>query len=264
MKRIISFITIICLMFLIGCSSSMHFRYKDSDKYSIGEASFDVKDVKKIKIEWAGTNALISSYEGETIHIYEDLDEGTSDKYKLHYYLNNDTLYIEPCASMMFPQFNFHTKVLHVEIPNTLTMDNLELFDLELVSTSGTVSGVNAQKVDIDSVSGNLTISAITSDEVDIDAVSGSITIDTITAKKIDIDTTSGAVAINNIVGSVDLDTVSGTIDIYIADGTGFEFEKIECISGSIENEFGTLKQGDAIVKYNIDTVSGNITIHKN
>ena len=243
MKKILFILVVIISCTLFSCTSSMNFRYKDSDKYQIGEASFEVSTVKKIKIEWAGTDTIIQSYDGEVIHIYEDLDEGTTEKYQLHYYLNNDTLYVEPCESLLFPQFNFKLKVLHVELPNTMDISNLELFDLELVSTKGSVNGVKADKIDIDSVSGTVSINAVNSDVLDVEAVSGSITLTNINAK-------------------TDVEAVSGEITININSDSSFQI-KLETTSGEIENEFDSLNQGDNPVTFKIKTVSGNVKIHK-
>ena len=244
MKKVWSLVflsLIVCL--LISCNASMNFRYKDSDKYKIGEASFEVNEVKNIKVEWAGTDTIITTYDGEKIHIYEELDEGVTEKYQLHYYLNNDTLYVEPCESLMFPQFNFKVKVLHVELPNTMEIDNLELFDLELVSTKGSVNGIKAKKIDIESVSGSLSISDLSANDLDIESVSGSITLSNINAK-------------------TSLEAVSGEIILNINSDSSFEI-KIETVSGEIENEFDSLNQGENPITFNIKTVSGSIKIHK-
>ena len=261
MKKVllIIFLVFITLSFT-GCGSSMNFRYSDSDKYQIGEASFSPTEVKKIKGEWAGTNALITTYEGEEIHIYEELDEGTSEKYQLHYYLNNDTLYIEPCASLMFPQFNFKVKVLHIDIPLSTSFES---FDFNLVSTSGTFNDIDAKEIDINSVSGDLQLIYLEGEKIDISAVSGRLTVSTISAPEIKIKSVSGGIVLTDLIGNVKLESTSGSIDIYIGEEVGFEIAKVERVSGSFENEFGVLKQGETIVKYNIETVSGNITIHK-
>ena len=263
MRKVISLIILSLFgMLLISCNVSMSFRYKDSDKYQIGEASFDVSTVKKIKIEWAGTNTIITSYDGEKIHIYEELDEGVTEKYQLHYYLNNDTLYIEPCDSLMFPQFNFKVKVLHVELPDTMGINNLELFDLELVSTKGSVSGVKADKIDIDSVSGALTISNLIANKVDVDSTSGTISISDINSEELDIDSVSGSITLSNINAKTSLEAVSGEITLNINSDSSFKI-KTETTSGEIENEFDSLEQGENPITFNIKTVSGSIKIHK-
>lgn len=261
MKKIIAFVFLafITLSF-IGCGTSMNFRYEDSDKYQVGEATFSADSVKKIKGEWAGTHAIITTYEGEEIHIYEELDEGTTEKYQLHYYLNNDTLYIEPCESLMFPQFNFKVKVLHIEIPLS---KSFESFDFNLVSTSGTFNDIKADDIDIDSVSGNLQLIYLQGEKIDISAVSGSLTVSTTSGTDIKIKSVSGGVILTDLVGNVKLESTSGSLDIYIGEEVGFEIVKVERVSGVLTNEFGVLAQGDAIVKYNIETISGDITIHK-
>ena len=116
---------------------------------------------------------------------------------------------------------------------------------------------------DEDSVSGNLTITNLTGDKIDIDAVSGAIALANVSGEKIDIDSVSGAISLTDMEGNINLDTVSGSIDIYIGEEVGFEIVKVESVSGNFDNEFGVKKQGEAIVKYDIETTSGNITIHK-
>ena len=262
MKKILFILVVIISCTLFSCTSSMNFRYKDSDKYQIGEASFEASTVKKIKIEWAGTDTIIQSYDGEVIHIYEDLDEGTTEKYQLHYYLNNDTLYVEPCESLLFPQFNFKLKVLHVELPNTMDISNLELFDLELVSTKGSVNGVKADKIDIDSVSGAITLNNLTANNIDIDSVSGTVSINTVNSDVLDVEAVSGSITLTNINAKTDVEAVSGEITININSDSSFQI-KLETTSGEIENEFDSLNQGDNPVTFKIKTVSGNVKIHK-
>ena len=263
MKKIILVFITLLLILTTGCNTvRTSFRYKDSEKYLVGEGTIAKDEVKKIKVEWAGTLAYITTYDGSDIHFYEEIDEGTSEKYQLHYYHNNDTLYIEPCASLLFPQFNFKTKVLHLEIPSSLTKDDLISFDLDLVSTRGEVRGLKAEDIDIDTVSGALTISAIDCEKIDIDSASGSITIDTVNGNSVDIDATSGSISLNNINAKVDIDVVSCNVDIYLAETDSFEI-KLDSISGEITNELNVLKNSDGLVKYDIETVSGNITIHK-
>lgn len=262
MKKILLIIVCLLSFTLIACKNATYFRYKDSDKYQIGEATFDVDNVKSIKIEWAGTDAIVTSYEGEKIHIYEELDEGTNEKYQLHYYLNNDTLLIEPCASLMFPQFNFQVKVLHVELPNTMTISNLELMDLELVSTKGTISNVNAKKIKIESVSGSLNVANLNADEIRVRSVSGSIAIDGITSDTLDVEAVSGSIDLKNINANTDVEATSGKIDIYLNSDSSFII-KNKTVSGSIENEFDSFSQGENPITFDIETVSGSIKIHK-
>lgn len=263
MKKILFIICFISLFFLASCNVvRTSFRYKDSEKYSVGEGTVDATKVKKIKIEWAGTLAYITTYDGDVIHFYEEIDEGTDEKYQLHYYHNGDTLYIEPCASMMFPQFNFKTKILHFELPNTLTKDDIDSFDLDLVSTKGEVNGVKADDIDIDTVSGSITLVNLKGDKIDIDAVSGDITIANMEGKTIDIDAVSGNISFDTISGEVDCETVSGEINFYFYETDGFNI-KFNTTSGAIENDFDTLVYGDNQVKFDINTISGNIKIHK-
>lgn len=264
MKKIAIALLLFLSLIFGGCNTVRNsFRYKNSEKYSIGEGSVSLSEVKKIKVEWAGTLAYITTYDGSEIHFYEELDEGTDEKYQLHYYHDNDTLYIEPCASLLFPQFNFKTKVLHLEIPSSLTKDDLISFDLDLVSTNGEIRGINAKNIDIDSVSGNIVISNIICDDFDADSVSGGITIDTINSEVSSIDVLSGSISINNINSrKVDIDAKSGNIDIYLAESDSFDIN-YKTTSGEFINELGLTKNGDGIIKYDIETLSGNLTIHK-
>ncbi len=263
MKKIAIALLLFLSLILGGCNIVRNsFRYKDSEKYSIGEGSVSLSEVKKIKVEWAGTLAYITTYDGSEIHFYEELDEGTDEKYQLHYYHDNDTLYIEPCASLLFPQFNFKTKVLHLEIPSSLTKDDLISFDLDLVSTNGEIRGINAKDIDIDSVSGSLIISAVECEKIDVDNVSGSITIDTLNCNEADIGSLSGNMYLNNIIAKIDIEATSGNIDIYLAESDSFDIN-YETTSGEFINELGLTKNGDCIIKYDIETLSGNLTIHK-
>lgn len=263
MKKIAIALLLFFSLILGGCNIVRNsFRYKDSEKYSIGEGSVSLSEVKKIKVEWAGTLAYITTYDGSEIHFYEELDEGTDEKYQLHYYHDNDTLYIEPCASLLFPQFNFKTKVLHLEIPSSLTKDDLISFDLDLVSTNGEIRGINAKDIDIDSVSGSLIISAVECEKIDVDNVSGSITIDTLNCNEADIGSLSGNMYLNNIIAKIDIEATSGNIDIYLAESDSFDIN-YETTSGEFINELGLTKNGDGIIEYDIETLSGNLTIHK-
>lgn len=263
MKKIAIALLLFLSLILGGCNIVRNsFRYKDSEKYSIGEGSVSLSEVKKIKVEWAGTLAYITTYDGSEIHFYEELDEGTDEKYQLHYYHDNDTLYIEPCASLLFPQFNFKTKVLHLEIPSSLTKDDLISFDLDLVSTNGEIRGINAKDIDIDSVSGSLIISAVECEKIDVDNVSGSITIDTLNCNEADIGSLSGNMYLNNIIAKIDIEATSGNIDIYLAESDSFDIN-YETTSGEFINELGLTKNGDGIIEYDIETLSGNLTIHK-
>ena len=154
-------------------------------------------------------------------------------------------------------------------------ISNINSTEAEISSVSGAINLNQCEFVDLDcnAVSGAVKISASKIEELSCETVSGKIEIDGDIEKNFDISTTSGSQTIQTntlpLLGG-DCDSISGFVKISIPENTGFTLD-YDSTSGSISNEFtgSTMKKsGESVykngsVEFDVETISGKITISK-
>lgn len=265
-------------------------KYPNASKYTAGSGEIDAGNLSEIEINWIEGNVSIESYDGDTVHFYEESRKELDEKNMLHYYNDNGRLIIQyekPNTSIFsFGKYNYD-KHLTVQVPEEMT--NLKTLNLDLVSSDSYVTGINVKYLDIENISGSVSLKDIEVSELDIETVSGSIDSDNIIVKKhADIETTSGSAKLSGSVNrinfdstsgdldllsdvcpdEIDTDTISGDINITIPNNEGFTYS-YDGLSGDINCEFDIIKNNDEAVhgngksEFSFDSISGDINIMK-
>jgi DUF4097 and DUF4098 domain-containing protein YvlB len=137
--------------------------------------------------------------------------------------------------------------VLNVQVPKGI---NLEI---DVVSATASVKGLDGGSIDVDSVSGRVAIDA-RSRKISVDSVSGNVELSG-HAGEAEVDTVSGDVIAPHIGSRGKLETVSGDIRI---GGGPFRKLSMNTVSGDIEVS-GTL---DADGSIDIDSMSGDVSLN--
>jgi DUF4097 and DUF4098 domain-containing protein YvlB len=238
---LIVLLILIVVILLSGCFTNTGYIYANSDQYSIGDAEFDLSNVQTIDISWISGNVEVEgSGEVTNVQVSEEVDAGTEEKYQMHHWLNNGTLYIKFTASMSAYTHLFQVKNLTVLVPTNFNKKVI----INSVSSNINVCAIKSE-LDLDSVSGIITLSEIESASCDINNVSGKLQMENISFDDCDIDLTSGQVAvtdseINNFnlnavsssislsllsaPSSCDIETVSGNMNITLPASANFSF----------------------------------------
>ena len=235
----------------------------DDAKYSV---STDV--VQKISIEWVSGDILIQPGDVEEITFHED--NVNDEKYALVWKCRNNELDIRFCAENVSSFFGINTvtlsKDLTIVVPRDWVCDSLEV---DAASATLEVNDMTIREVDLDTASGTCEFENCTVDEIDIDTASGDIrfigSLDTLSC---DAASASVYAVLSNIPSRLDIDTMSGDLDITIPEDAGFTIT-MDTMSSEFSSDFDTTvkngKQvcGDGRCRINISAMSGDVAIRK-
>lgn len=259
------------------------------------EARVSASNIKKIKIDWVAGGISLRVGTGEDIVFSESSNRDLTERQRMRYTVSeNGTLQIKYCENLenIFDWFsldaNMPAKSLVMEVPASL-IGLLADLEIDTVSSNIDLSGVYGSMTDLSTVSGEIRCADIESADLYLSSTSGTIICENTTAsdleidnvsggirlggefENIDIDTVSGSVQIAaaNVPKSIDVDGVSGRITIALPETAGFTAQ-LDSVSGSLSCAFpGTLGSdlvvvGDGNADYSFDTVSGSVSIEKN
>lgn len=249
--------------------------------------SVAVDGISELKIEWVSGIVNVSVGTGTEIAFFETADVPLSNGQKLIATRNGDKLKISYCDAtdavwkwLDLDKIHMPRKDLTVTVP----ADVLKKMKIEAVSATVTVDGVGARETDIETVSGEINAKNVSSNEFDAESVSGKITLNGVAVTKLDVKTTSGS--LNGVADAreVDLETVSGDMELNLL-STPFELDteaisgsitlglpenagfrlSFESVSGDYESEFASVKKGktyivgDGTGVFETETVSGDV-----
>lgn len=224
--------------------------YDNADKYSVGNGSVEADTLDTLNIDWIDGSVQVLLYDGATIEISEEGSDSLEEKKRVHYYYNNGKLDIQYQKSGSIFQFGKtgYNKKLTVRIPRALA-ENIQSFDGTFVSTAVTLTQITAKDVNIDIVSGDVSLSG-SYEDLEMDSVSGNLEITSAITPK-----------------NVECDSVSGDVKLYIPTASEFRAE-MDSVSGDIDCDLsydskdeGVIKKGDDSNSYEFDSVSGDVTI---
>ena len=243
---LISFILSLFLIVLSSCKSG-NVRgevYKDSEKYLVGNQIYN-ESIKKLDLSWVmGKVTLVQDVNVQAIEIIED--NNLEDKYKVHTYLNGDTLYVK------FWESGAHGFVLGTDKYVTIKYPSaVELIDI--VVTSGTLEAdyLASKKVDIIRTSGTTKINKIEADELLYTQTSGNTNIQELSCEDAQMHSTSGRILINKI----DCETFKL---VYTSGGINLKFNTAinVKVSGTSGTQTITLPENGASVHYHVTSGS--------
>lgn len=242
------------------------YNYPNSGAYTAGGGEIDPEGIQNIEIHWISGSVSVTRSQDSEIWLSEN--EGLQDEDQLRYLVSGNTLKIQFCA----PRFGVYNmtaqKDLEVRLPESL-LARLGELKVESVSSAGQLVGISGRSCRIENVSGSWNLTDCTFDHMDLDTVSGGAKLTACSVSTLDMDTVSGSLTaeLTDAPKSVDLDTVSADLELTLPAGTGFCAE-MDSVSGEVESDAPMTKKGDVYfcgdgaVEIDMDSVSGDVTIH--
>lgn len=267
--------------------------YTDSNSYSVPADGID-----KIRVEWISGLVRVQPYEGTDIKLDEMSNVDISEEYALRYKIADGKLTVRFCkkhtwygvdTSMLNINEIVKPKELVVSVPRAMLESGEMDIQLDGVSNDTYISSAKLNELDANSVSGSIDIENVSANEIDLDTVSGLINANDCAADTIKVVSISGEMTIDGGYGNAKLNstsggvwftdesdgikelkigTVSGDVTMQLPQGAGFNM-MVSTVSGDVSSVFELVKNGsnyvygDASADFDIDTVSGDITIQE-
>lgn len=280
------------MSFAVGCSKNPYSYvynhvYENDSNYSVGNFSYKVADIQKVKIKWAFGNVTVVEEDGEELTVSESKNNLTEEQ-KMRYLITNGVLNIQFCKSGYNGDFKGVEKNLTVKIPKGIEVDietlsaniNLKdanLLELDLEASSGKIevknvvvqkelsakssSGqINISKVEAESSSGKITMHKANAPSMDIESTSGTITLESITTTNAKLEASSGTIHADMLdCQSVNIATSSGNVYLSL-NGLGMSSLNHKTGSGKLHLSNNVSTTGGKVA-VTIKTSSGNIDI---
>lgn len=222
--------------------------------------------VTDLEIEWAAGSILIQPADVAEIQITES--DVANEKDALRWKVSGGKL------TILFSEDD----VIHFGISSTLSKDLRILVPL----------GWQCDSLEIDAASATLEVNNLTIREVEIDTASGACRFDSCIVDQLDLDTASGDVefvgdlnildcdaasaniraVLGNVPNRMDLDTMSGDLDLTLPEDAGFTVV-MDGLGSSFSSDFETTTQnghhvhGSGACRINVDAMSGSVIIRK-
>lgn len=248
--------------------------YDNAEAYSVGDFTYNVKDVERIEIYWARGSVNIKNSDKETLSAIEKNNDSGDEGFKMRWLIDGKTLFVRFCESgFVYKDFFLKKgdKNLDIEIPDGIELvvstvsasvctENHELKDAEISSVSGdlTLVSMKAAEISLSTTSGKIKwTKELIGDEIGLGSVSGEIIGGELSAGTIEIGTTSGKVSLQSVVSRKDFfcDTVSGSVSV--GDFVGAE----DCVA-RISTTSGYVNLGlESAGRISVGTVSGDVKI---
>lgn len=270
---------------IVGIDGMSDLNYANASAYSVAErVELDAHStVSEIEVDWINGNIQVEYLESAAAVDFYEVAEGeeVTEDTTMHYLLDNGVLRIKYAKSGKFKNGRL-SKKLYINLPRSLTLSKL---DIESVNGNIYID-CNASKIDIDNVNGNIDLKG-TATRVEVESVNGNniiecnasiVNVENVngsvevrgTANSIDIENVNGSitVACKESLMSLDVETVSGNVNLNIADTRGFRLE-YETISGKMSSSFsGQLTMQGRVYVYlgggaaiDVETVSGSLSL---
>lgn len=223
------------------------------------EARVSAAGISKIKIDWVAGSINVRVGTGDEIVFSESSYRELSDRQRMRYTVSDSgVLQLHYCQDLknIFDWFkldaNMPAKTLTMEVPASL-IGQMDDFVIESVSADIDVSGVYGEKTDLSTVSGGIHCTDVENEQLVLSSTSGEIVSESNTTQKLNMDNVSGSIRAVGEYGKVDVETVSGSINLAFA--TMPDDLKAESVSGSVT----VALPEDANFTVRLDTVSGNL-----
>lgn len=226
---------------------------------------FRAGEIDRLKIQWAAGKIVLVPVEGDEISVTEELlgEDKTMVLKK-----DGDTLYVQYCEGAVGISFGTGSvkKNLYITVPQSWVCK-----ELEIDAASATVQGENLtiQELSSSTASGSHTFQNCTVEKLTMETVSGDLNY-TGSLDKLNFNGVSAQadVVLTNLPKSINVETVSGDVNLTLPKECGFTLEK-DTVSGSFSSEFDTTKQngkyvyGSGHCKIEIEGVSASVHIRK-
>lgn len=233
--------------------------------------TLDPRQINEIDIEWAAGNITIESADVDTIQFSESASEES--KHPMVWKQNNDKLTIRFSETVNFDLSfgltvnNVPDKNLTILVPVGWECDSLEI---DAAAATVDVKNLVIKEVDFDGASGTCNFVNCAVNELDLDTASGDIYF-TGSLDTLDCDAASASVyaVFENAPSRIDMDSMSGDLDITLHQGVGFTVSMdalssdFVCEFGYSQKKDGTYSRGDGKCRINLDALSGDLYIRE-
>ncbi len=228
--------------------------------------TFPAGDITELEIEWAAGSIFIDTADVAEITVREsDVKDA---KYAMLLQQRNGKLTIQYCQEHNI-SFGINkaalSKDLYIQVPRDWECRSLEI---DAASAELAVGGMAIGEMDFDGASGTCNFVNCSVIDMDIDTASGDVQF-TGSLKALDFDAASASFIgeFENTPDRIDMDSMSGNLDISLPEDCGFALN-MNGMSSSFhsdfpvtENQNGMHIYGDGSCRINVDGMSSDVTI---
>jgi DUF4097 and DUF4098 domain-containing protein YvlB len=237
---------------------------QDSEKTVSNSGSVSASEVQNLDIDWVAGSVIVQPGDVDTITFTEKSAPSTD---KMVWKQTGNTLFIEHSKAKVYIGFYIdQSKDLVITVPRDWVCRKL---NIDTASANIQVNDLQIQDADFDSASGTCTLTNCNVDNISVDTASGDVDF-TGTFNTIELSAASAkcSLVLSNVPRQIDVDTMSGDLDITLPSDCGFTVE-VDGISGDFSSDFPTTKSngsyfyGDGSCRITVDAVSSDVIIHK-
>ncbi len=267
-----------------------NYSYEDAKHYTAGNVEFSAETttIRSLEIDWIQGNVTVRPSKDEIIRVYEEASPSEPEN-QLHWRMVDDRLLLRFCESRRFFGINIiEEKNLIVELPISMLQEMRDL-KLNVVSATVDLQALHASTIDVTTVSGDIKTDDVSCRNFEYEGVSALLS-GSLKTDRISLATISGKILLSGEIGTMEGETVSGTVSItsdiplrafsfeaVSADITlccpfdetdGFTVD-IEKVSGEFSCDYPTVGKkghytyGNGKSEIEIETVSGDCYIRK-
>lgn len=227
-------------------------------------------EIREIEINWAAGSILIMPHDVEEIEISES--DVSDPKYTMECYRKSNKLVIN------FSEENKYNYGFGITINDSLSKDltilvpkDWELGTLEIDAASAKleVCDMTISDVEIETASGVCEFENCNVDTIDIDTASGDVRfVGSLNILDCDAASANVVAILSNTPSRMDLDSMSGDLDITLPEDCGFTVST-DGLSSDFSSDFPTSMKngnhvyGDGSCRIDVDAMSGDVTIRK-
>ncbi len=224
--------------------------------------------IRELEIEWVSGNILIQSGDVAEIQISES---GVTDAdYVMQVRQKEEKLSIAFAqGTQSFLGLGIQgelSKDLTVVVPASWACEDLEI---DVASAKVEIQGLTVRDLEFNGASGECNFTDCTVDSLDVNTASGDVYF-TGSLRDFDCEAASASVyaKLSNVPEEMDLETMSGLMDITLPEDAGFTVS-VESMKASFASEFDTTTQGNRYVcgngrcKISVESMSGEVILRK-
>lgn len=205
--------------------------YPNASAYTVaesGQVDSAQTPVSEIEVDWVNGNiSIVADANVTSVEFREVADGAVTEDTTMHYCLENSILRIKFAKSGRI-KINNLKKDLFIKVPL-----NCNLYEIDVENVNGTVDvNCNANKIETETVNGNVAVSA-TATSVSAESVNGTVDVNC-NANKVEVENVNGNTAVKGRILELEVENVNGTV---------------------------ALELDLAVVKMDVETVSGNVTV---
>ena len=244
---------LVCIAaFCAGCGYTFsgggetEYLYDNAESYAVGGGSVGA-DISAIEADWISGEIKVAYADVSFAELEEtNASREISEDEQLRYTVADGTLKIKYVKSGVW-KFNKFSKSLTITLPYGV---ELEEFKVNSVSTDIYADTLTANKLNINCVSGSVSVVNLNAEDIIINSVSGNVKL-----------------GFDKLPCKAKLDMVSADFILYVPSGSVFGVA-FSTVSGTLRSELEYQKSdnvysfGGGEVVFDIDTVSGNVTVN--